>query len=176
VVAKTAAPGILHKSDVNGVMLRLGSEEAVATAYDDLAARLGPRVLISAMAKGQAELAFGLVRDEQFGSFVMVAFGGVWIEVLKDSQLAMAPLDPRQASQRIAALKMAKVLEGVRGAPRCDIEALVNAYVNLGRLAADLGAHIRELDINPVLVSERGAIAVDSLIVPMRAAESRHDH
>lgn len=174
-VAKTATPGILHKSDVGGVVLGLKSPDAVAAAYDDLAARLGPRVLLSGMAQGQAEMAFGLVRDPQFGSFVMIAFGGIWIEILKDSQLAMVPVDRDVAARRIAELKMARVLDGVRGAPPCDIEALIDTYVRLGALAADLGDHISELDINPVLVSESGVVAVDSLIVPAANRQVPHD-
>lgn len=172
VVLKTATPGILHKSDVGGVRLNLRDPEAVGEAYDTLAAKLGERVLVCEMAKGQVELALGLVRDAAFGSFVMVAFGGVWIEILKDSQLAMVPLDHEVAARRIAALKMAPVLDGVRGAPPCDREALINAVVCLGALATDLGDLIGELDINPVLVGETGVIALDSLIVPLAKGAS----
>ena len=172
VVLKTATPGILHKSDVGGVRLNLRDPEAVGEAYDTLAAKLGDRVLVCEMAKGQVELALGLVRDAAFGSFVMVAFGGVWIEILKDSQLAMVPLDHEVAARRIAALKMAPVLDGVRGAPPCDREALINAVVCLGALATDLGDLIGELDINPVLVGETGVIALDSLIVPLAKGAS----
>lgn len=175
VVLKTAAPGILHKSDVGGVKLDLRSPEAVAEAYDILAAKLGERVLICEMAKGQVELALGLVRDAAFGSFVMIAFGGVWIEILKDSQLAMVPLDHDVAARRIAALKMAPVLDGVRGAAPCDREALIDAVVRLGALAYDLGDLIDELDINPVLVGENGVTALDSLIVPLtKGASNAH--
>ena len=172
VVLKTATPGILHKSDVGGVRLNLRDPEAVGEAYDTLAAKLGERVLVCEMAKGQVELALGLVRDAAFGSFVMVAFGGVWIEILKDSQLAMVPLDHEVAARRIAALKMAPVLDGVRGAPPCDREALINAVVCLGALATDLGDLIGDLDINPVLVGETGVIALDSLIVPLAKGAS----
>ncbi len=177
-VAKTATPGILHKSDVGGVILKLQDEDAVAKAYDDLAARLGPRVLLCGMAEGQVEMAFGLVSDAMFGSFVMIAFGGLWIEILKDSQLAMAPVDADAARRRIAELKMAKVLDGVRGAPPCDMQALVDTYVRLGELAADLGNCIAEMDVNPVLVGPHGVVAVDSLIVPAssRAKGVPHGH
>lgn len=175
-VAKTAMPGILHKSDVGGVMLGIADADAAGRAYDDLSTRLGPRVLLTEMARGQAEMAFGLVSDAQFGSFAMIAFGGIWIEILKDSQLAMAPVDRAVAARRIASLKMSDVLNGVRGAPPCDTAALIDAYVNLGALARDLGAQIAELDINPVLVGEGGVIAVDSLIVPAPAVEAQHVH
>ncbi|NEY91798.1 acetate--CoA ligase family protein [Tabrizicola oligotrophica] len=175
-VAKTAAPGILHKSDIGGVKLGLKDEAALLAAYDDLATRLGPRVLLSAMASGQVEMAFGLVRDPQFGSFVMVAFGGIWIEVLKDSQLAMVPVDSDVAARRIADLKMARVLDGLRGAAPCDRAALIDTYVRLGALAADLGDLIAELDMNPVLVGPGGVVAVDSLIVPVAAHERSATH
>ncbi|MCV6596442.1 MAG: acetate--CoA ligase family protein [Mangrovicoccus sp.] len=165
-VAKTAEPGILHKSDVGGVILNIATAEEAAEAYADLAARLGPRVLLTAMVSGDVEMAFGLVQDPQFGSFVMIASGGVWIEILKDSQLAKAPVDADEAARRIADLKMAKVLDGVRGADPCDVPALIDAYIKLGALAADLSDWISEIDINPVLVSPHGVVAVDSLIVP----------
>lgn len=172
IVAKTATAGILHKSDVGGVILKLQTEQAVVQAYDDLATRLGPRVLLCSMAHGSAEMAFGLVSDPLFGSFVMVAFGGLWIEILKDSQLAMVPISEEMARQRIASLKMAAVLQGVRGAAPCDIDALAATYVRLGELAEDLGSHIAEMDINPVMVGPQGVIAVDSLIVPAQKSKS----
>ncbi|WP_333684504.1 acetate--CoA ligase family protein [Pontibaca methylaminivorans] len=168
-VMKTAQPGILHKSDVGGVMLGLDSEDAVVRAHDALAARLGPRVLLSAMVEGQAEMAFGLLRDAQFGSFVMVAFGGIWIELLRDSQLAMAPLGIEEARDMIGRLQLAPVLDGIRGAPPCDKAALADALVRLGDLANDLGDVIAELDINPVLVGEGDIIALDCLVVPVQA-------
>jgi len=164
-VAKTAEPGILHKSDVGGVVLNIQTTEDAVNAYKKIS-KLGSRVLFTSMEKGSAELAFGLVKDQKFGSFVMVAFGGIWIEVLKDSQLAMVPVDRKTAKQRISDLKMAKVLDGVRGAAPCDMEALIDTYVNLSNIAYDLGDYISELDINPVLVSSDGVVAVDSLIVP----------
>ncbi|WP_420548736.1 acetate--CoA ligase family protein [Curvivirga sp.] len=164
-VAKTAEPGILHKSDVGGVVLNIETIDQAKKAYEKIS-KLGPRVLFSSMHKGTAEMAFGLVQDEQFGSFVMVAFGGIWIEVLKDSQLAMVPVDQDVALRRINELKIAKVLDGVRGEPPCDKQALVNTYINLSNIAQDLGDYIAEMDINPVLVSPEGVVAVDSLIVP----------
>ncbi|WP_424830181.1 acetate--CoA ligase family protein [Ruegeria sp.] len=174
-VAKTAEPGILHKSDVGGVILNIANAGEAVEAYRTLSTNLGPRVLLSGMASGDAEMALGLVQDEQFGSFVMIAFGGVWIEILKDSQLSMVPVNADVASRRIADLKMAKVLEGVRGADPCDVPALIETYVRFGHLVADLGEHLSEIDINPVLVSPSGVVAVDSLIIPADAASSSED-
>jgi acyl-CoA synthetase (NDP forming) len=166
---KTAMPGILHKSDVGGVKLGISSDTDFAEAYGDLAGRLGKRVLISALAPSGIEMAFGLVQDASFGSFVMAAFGGTWIEYLRDRVLAMAPLDEASATQLLSELRLAKVLDGVRGAAPCDRAALVRTFVRLGELARDLGAQIAEMDINPVLVSAAGATAVDCLIIPRLA-------
>jgi acetate---CoA ligase (ADP-forming) len=168
---KTAMPGIFHKSDVGGVKLGVKSDTEFTAAYRDLAARLGDRVLISALAPAGIEMAFGLVQDASFGSFVMAAFGGTWIEYLNDRVLAMAPLDESSAGQLLSELRLAKVLDGVRGAPPCDRAALVRTFVRLGELARDLGAQIAEMDLNPVLVSAAGATAVDCLIIPRLARD-----
>lgn len=170
----------MHKSDVGGVVLNITDETQVQEVYAELSAKLGPRVLLSAMASGDAEMALGLVQDAQFGSFVMIAFGGLWIEILKDSQLAMAPVNRDIAERRISDLKMAKVLEGVRGADPCDVPALIDTYIRFGNLVTDLGDHLAEVDINPVLVSPTGVVAVDSLIIPSAASaaleEQAHEH
>ncbi|MGA8705479.1 MAG: acetate--CoA ligase family protein [Steroidobacteraceae bacterium] len=165
-VLKTAAPGILHKSDADGVRLGIGDDTALDAAYADIAGRLGPRVLLCAQVPATVEMAFGLLQDRSFGAFVLVAFGGVWIEYLRDSVLAMAPVDATLVARRISELRLARVLDGVRGAPPCDRNALVQLAVQLGVLAQELDGCIAEMDLNPVLVSARGAIAVDCLIVP----------
>jgi acyl-CoA synthetase (NDP forming) len=176
VALKTAMPGILHKSDVGGVRLGVANDEELAAAYRDIAGRLGSRVLVSALAPKGVEMAFGLVQDEAFGSFVMAAFGGTWIEYLKDRALALAPLDEATAAQLIDELRLAPVLAGVRGASPCDRAALLRICVKLGELAHDLGAQIAELDLNPVLVSAAGATAVDCLLVPRRAVGTGGGH
>jgi len=173
VVLKVVSAQILHKSDVGGVRLGIRSDTELAAAYHDVAGRLGRRVLISALAPVGIEMAFGLVQDADFGTFVMAAFGGTWIEHLKDRALAMAPLDESTAERLLSELRLAKVLDGVRGAAPCDRAALVRTFVQLGELARDLGAQIAEMDLNPVLVSAAGAIAVDCLIIPRRASCER---
>ena len=172
VVLKTAAPGILHKSEVDGVRLDIGDEQQLAAAYDEISTRLGPRMLVTARVPATVEMAFGLLQDEAFGAFVMIAFGGIFIEYLKDSVLAMAPVDAGLASQLVSELRMAAVLGGVRGAPPCDRAALIRTAVQLGVLAQELGSLIAEMDLNPVLVSPSGAVAVDCLIVPRGAGRA----
>ncbi len=166
VVVKTATPGVLHKTDVDGVVVGVGDEHALAAAYADLAERLGPRVLVSEQITMPVEMAFGLVRDQGFGSFLMVAFGGTWIELLGDTQLAMVPIDHDVAARHIAALALSPVLDGYRGRPACDRDAVIDAYVRLSRLAADLGPLVAEMDINPVFVGPDGVVAADGLVVP----------
>jgi acyl-CoA synthetase (NDP forming) len=168
-VLKTAMPGILHKTDLGGVRLGIGDERQLLSAYDELSARLGSRVLISTQVRGEVEMAFGLVHDEALGDFLLIAFGGIWMEYLQDSVLAMAPVDAELAAALVDGLRLAPVLRGVRGARPSDRAALVQTIVQLGALAQELGAWIAEMDLNPVLVSADGAVAVDCLIVPASA-------
>ncbi len=166
VVLKTAAPSILHKSDVGGVMLNLTDEDAVATAYADLAERLGPQVVVAPMTSPGVELALGVVRDPQFGSIVLVAGGGVFIEVLGDRQLGLVPIDQAIAEQMISKLAIKPILDGIRGRPALNVDAVAAALVSLSDLAADLGDLIAELDVNPLAVSTEGALALDALVIP----------
>jgi hypothetical protein len=158
VALKTAMPGVVHKSDVGGVRLGLADAHELAAAYEQISASLGARVLVSAMVPAGVEIAFGLVQDAAFGPFVMVAFGGTWIEYLHDRKLAMAPLTgPGGRAKLISQLRMAKVLQGVRGAAPCDQQALVHVFVQLSPAgSSELGACIAEMDLNPVIVSAHG--------------------
>src|SRR4029079_10179797 len=115
VALKTAAPGIQHKSDQQGVLLGLRHEDELRAAYQDLASRLGPAVLVAEMAPTGVEIALGLIRDPQFGPYLMVASGGIWIEVLKDRAVAMAPLDRVRAQRLIDRLRIRPLLDGKRG-------------------------------------------------------------
>ncbi len=169
VVLKTATPGIWHKSDVGGVALNLGDEAHLRAAYADLAGRLGPRVLLEPMVLPQVEMALGVVRDPQFGSMVLVAGGGVFIEVLGDRQLGMVPIDVPIAERMIGKLAVAPVLAGVRGRPGADRASVTRALVALSDLAADLGDLVGELDVNPLAVGVDGCVALDALVVPAAA-------
>ena len=168
VALKTAMPGIAHKTDVGGVRLNLADGAAVEVAYGHLRERLGARVLLSKMATGEVEMAFGVLSDRQLGPLVMVAGGGVFIEILKDRQVALAPMDLGSARRRIDALKMRRMLDGFRGSPACDIDGLATALTRLSVLAQDLGDLIEELDVNPVKVGASGCVAVDALVVPRK--------
>ena len=165
-VLKTAMPGIQHKSDVGGVALNLPDADAVRSAYDTMASSLGPRCLIAPMAPKGVEMVFGLVRDPQFGPMVLVGAGGIFVEVLKDSVMALPPFDTAFARSLLDRLQARPMLDGVRGVPAADIDALAETLARFSVLAATLGDRIAELDLNPVIAGPDGAIAVDALVVP----------
>ncbi|MEX2648914.1 MAG: acetate--CoA ligase family protein [Alphaproteobacteria bacterium] len=166
VVLKTASPAIAHKSDLDGVRLGLASDAQVATAYDDLAHRLGPRVLVAAMAGDGVEMIVGYTHDAQFGPLVVVGAGGTLVDVMRDARSMLAPVGPTEARSAIESLAVRPVLDGVRGQSAVDVGALVQTVVRLSVLAAELGDLIAELDINPVRVLRQGAVALDALVVP----------
>jgi acetate---CoA ligase (ADP-forming) len=165
VALKTAEAGVAHKSEVGGVRLGLDGPERLAAAYADLAARLGPRVLVAAMADPGVELALGVVADPQFGPLVMVAAGGVLVEVLGDRRFALPPVDHRQAMTMLDRLAVRPLLDGVRGAPPVDLDAVARAVVDLSALAVDLGDRLAVLDVNPLVAGPDGCVAVDALVV-----------
>jgi len=165
VALKTAQPGIHHKSDVDGVRLGLGDSDAVAAAYDDLADRLGPRVTVAAMAQKGVEIGFGLVRDAQFGPVIVVSAGGMLIEVLDDRVFALPPFGVAHAHRLIERLKVARLLDGVRGAPAADRDSLAGALSRFSVMAAALGDVILEMDVNPLIATPKGVMAVDALVV-----------
>jgi acyl-CoA synthetase (NDP forming) len=166
VVMKTAAPGIHHKSDVGGVKLGLEDAHAIREAYADLAERLGPEAVIAAIAPAGIEVALGVVRDPTFGPLVLVAAGGILVELLKDRKLALPPVDEAGARRLIDGLQMRPMLDGLRGAAASDVDALAVAISRLSVLAADLGDSLDALDVNPVIVSAKGCVAVDALVIP----------
>ena len=168
VAVKTAMPGVPHKSDVGGVRLGVDDSPSLEDAYGDLERALGPRVTVSRMAPAGVEIAFGIVRDPQFGPLVLVGAGGVLVEVMKDRRLAMPPLDEDRARALIDRLEIRPLLDGVRGQPPADVSALAGALVALSWLAHDLGERIYELDANPVICGPEGCVAVDALVIPRR--------
>jgi acyl-CoA synthetase (NDP forming) len=169
VVLKTAAPEVHHKTDAAGVRVGLGGGQEVSMAYVEMAARLGPHVTIEKMAPPGVEIALGMVHDATFGPLVLVAAGGVLVELLRDRRLGLPPLDEAAAMRMIDALRLRPVLDGARGSVPADVAALARAVSRLSVLAVELGDLIAELDANPVIVSPAGCLAVDALVVPSSA-------
>ena len=160
VVAKVVHPGLVHKSDIGGVRLGLGDVAALRSAATELLTLApGAQVMVQPQLEG-VQLAIGGLRDPAFGPLVMVGSGGVHVEVLDDVAFALAPLDDGQARQLIATLRGHALLTGARGAAPVNISAAAAVLRAVGDLVAAV-PEIAELDLNPVLVTATGAVAVD---------------
>ena len=169
VALKTDEPGIAHKSDAGGVHLNITGPAALADAYEDLAGRLGPRVAICEMAAPGTELILGMARDPALGPLIVVGAGGVLAEYLDERAVALPPVSRADAARMIAALRVAEILAGVRGQPPSDAGALADAIAAFSGLVADLGDHLDAFDVNPLICSPSGVLAVDALALPSRA-------
>jgi acetate---CoA ligase (ADP-forming) len=163
VALKTA--GVLHKSDVGGVVLGIENEAGLRRAYESMSA-LGEEVTVSAMAPPGIEVSVGFVRDPAFGPLVVVAAGGTLVELLGDRAIACPPLSRRRAGELVDSLRIRTLLDGWRGGPRVDIAALTDVVVAFGRMAVDLADVYDAVEANPVIVSPHGAVAADVLAVP----------
>ena len=175
VVLKTDEPGIAHKSDAGGVVLGLAGPAALAAAYQDLAERLGRRVLVCETIPAGPELALGLARDHELGPLLVVGAGGVLVELLADRAVALPPVGPEQARAMVGELRVAALLTGARGQPAADLDAVVAAITGLSQLAAELGDALEALDINPLICGPHGAVAVDALAIPRQGSHPPAD-
>jgi len=173
VALKIQSPQIPHKTEVGGVVLNLGSEAEIRAAYDELverACRLAPAatihgVLVQKMTPKGLEMALGIVRDPDFGPMMMVGLGGVHIEVLNDVVFELLPVRHNTALAMLKRLRGAALLDGVRGEPARDIEALATLMTKLSLLIERSGELIAEVDLNPVFVHAKGLDIVDAMIV-----------
>jgi acetyl-CoA synthetase (ADP-forming) len=158
VALKALARDLVHKSDAGGVVLDLASVRDLTAAIEDLQRRI-PSLdgfVVQRMERGEVELILGLVRDSQFGTQIVVGAGGVLVELLKDVAMAPVPLMEDGARDLLRALKVHALLQGVRGRPPLDVDAVVDVIARLSWLGHDLGTKLRELDINPLIVRRRG--------------------
>ncbi len=166
VVLKTAVSGIVHKTDQSGVKLNLIDEQALVGAYKDLASRLGPEVLVASMIEEPGvEMMIGMLRDEQFGSLVLLGFGGVNAESAKDAAYALPPFDAQTARRMVDSLRMRPLLDGQRGQAAPALDAFCEAAARFSVMVAEFGDALREIDLNPVIVSNKACVAVDALVV-----------
>jgi acyl-CoA synthetase (NDP forming) len=169
VAVKMNSPDVTHKSDVGGVLLNVKDEAGVRKAFRDLAGiagRLGARqggVLVSAMAAPGHEVIIGVLRDLQFGHAVMFGMGGTLVEVLRDVAFRIVPFSENDAAEMIEETRGAKLLGGVRGGRPADQAALRRLLVGISDLVARHG-EIDEMDLNPVIVHERGLTVVDARV------------
>jgi acyl-CoA synthetase (NDP forming) len=167
VVLKTAA-GAIHKTEASGIHLNLANQEELISAYKDLESRLGRRVVVQEMVTEGVELLFGVIDDPQFGPLLMVGSGGIFVEVMNDTQLIWLPTDAKKIEEAIRGLKFAEILDGVRGQEKSDLNAIVETALRLAQFAADCGDLIAELDINPLIAGPEDVVVADALIIPKK--------
>jgi acyl-CoA synthetase (NDP forming) len=163
IVLKAIGPHIIHKSDVGGVRLGLGSEHAVRDAFAALTAHLGDRaeaILVQPMVSGGIEMVVGGINDPSFGPVVMCGLGGVLVDVLDDTAFATCPLGDVGARTLIDRLKGRVCLRGFRGAAPADESAFRRLLISVSQLVHAC-PDILELDLNPVMALPSGAVAVD---------------
>ncbi len=163
VVMKIASPQIIHKSDAGGVKVNLANDQDVKSAFKEIVSNAKKYnkkaeikgVLIVEMVKGGKELIIGSKLESGMGPVIMLGMGGIYVEVLKDVTFKLAPVTDKEADDMIASIKMKKILEGVRGEKPSDKSKLSECIQKLSQLVTDF-SEIKELDMNPVLVMEKG--------------------
>jgi acetyl coenzyme A synthetase (ADP forming)-like protein len=163
VALKVAAGELVHKTDVGGVRLGLLSGDEVTAAFEEMATALGTRMggaVVQPMAAPGVETIVGIVQDPSFGPLVMFGFGGVATGLLGDRAFRLVPVTDRDAAELVLSVRAAPLLLGYRGAPPADLRALEDLVVRVGRLADEL-PEVAEMDLNPVIVSPSGVVAVD---------------
>lgn len=173
VVVKGCSPDVPHKSEWGLVKLDVRGAEAAGQAYGDFDKTLriaGARfagVIVARMVKGVREIMIGAHRDPVFGPVVVIGDGGKYVEAMPDVQLLLPPFTVDEARRALANLRIAPLLEGVRGDPPLDVDALCRAAVTVGLLMASPHADIASMDLNPVIVGARGegCQVVDALVV-----------
>jgi acetyl-CoA synthetase (ADP-forming) len=172
VVLKIVSPDIIHKSDAGGVMVNLKRKAEVQHAYGKIlenakkykATAKIAGVLVQEMAPQSTEVIVGAIKDPQFGQTLMFGLGGVFVEILKDVTFRIAPITRGDAEEMVTGIKAYPLLKGYRNTPPTDIEAIISILLNVSCLVMD-NPQIKELDLNPIIVYEKGAKTVDARII-----------
>jgi len=163
VALKIISPSIVHKSDLGGVRLNLGSAQEVADAFDLMMLRINKHapnaiiggIYVEKMAEKGLEVIIGMTRDPQFGPMLMFGLGGIFVEVMKDVTFHLAPITENEAVQMLQSTRSYELLQGKRGLKEVDIHAIAVALQRLSQLTTDF-PQILDLEINPLIVGEVG--------------------
>ena len=169
VALKVVSPEILHKTEVNGVLLNLRNEPDVAEAFSRLTSlqRDGRRIeglLVYPFQPHDIELFAGMLRDAQFGPVITFGLGGIWIEAFRDVAYGIAPLSLKEAEEMIQSIQGASILSGIRGRKPADLRALGELLARLSRMVLE-EPEIREIDLNPVFPLEKGFFIADARVI-----------
>lgn len=169
VVLKVRSPAIIHKTDVGGVQLGLEDEEAVRLAYRGMMEKarlidMGAQATVQAMALPGLEILVGMTTDVQFGPVIAFGLGGIMVELYQDLTFRQIPLLESDAADMLHTIKGKAVLQGYRGFPAVNRNALIDILLHVSRLV-ESEPRIKEIDLNPVLAYPDGALAVDARVV-----------
>jgi acetyl-CoA synthetase (ADP-forming) len=171
VVMKGCAPEITHKTERDLIRTDIRNDTEALDAFQGIMAGMNSgkgAVLVQEMIRGKRELVVGLIRDPQFGPCVMFGLGGIFTEILKDVSFRLAPLEKRDALEMMQEIKAHKILDAVRGMEAVDREALSEMLINVGKIGMENDT-VKEIDINPVIISGNRPVSVDALIVLQEA-------
>jgi acyl-CoA synthetase (NDP forming) len=172
IVLKIVSPDIIHKSDVGGVIVGLKDSNDVRNGYEQILKNVQKHtpnarilgILVQEMAPPGTEVIVGAIKDPQFGPAVMFGLGGIFVEVLKDVTFRVAPITEDEACEMIGEVKAYPLLKGYRNTPPADIEAITKILLSTSKLVTDY-PKIKEMDLNPIIVYEKGAKTVDARII-----------
>jgi len=166
-VLKACSAEIAHKTEKGLIRVDVRNEEEAKTAFNEIVQRMNRdrgAVLVQQMIKGQRELVIGLTRDPQFGPCVIFGLGGIFTEILEDTVFRVAPLEKFDALDMMHEIKSRKILDAVRGLEAVNRDLLAEMLITVGRIGIE-NENIREIDINPVIISKGKPVAVDALVV-----------
>ena len=164
-VLKTAVKDVFHKSELNAVYLNIESQEVLLESYKELQTNLPGDSLVAPMIESNGiEMILGMTTDQQLGPMVTIGFGGYYAEALKDVVTLMPPFSKETAKKAILSLKMNPLLNGYRGSEAVDIDAFSELASRFSVIAVEFKEQIREIDLNPIILSKDNCIAVDALI------------
>lgn len=170
-VLKGSSTKIAHKTEKGLIKVDIRNKEEAREAFTEIMGAMDVddgAVLVQEMVKGQRELVVGLTRDPQFGPCVMFGLGGIFTEILKDISFRVAPLEKRDALEMMQDIKGHKILEAVRGMEAADLDRLAEILIAVGNIGLEHEA-IKEIDMNPVILSGSRPIVVDALVVLEKA-------
>ncbi len=172
VVMKISSPDILHKTDIGGVRVGINSKKEAEDAFTEItinARRFMPSAFINGVTvyemlpKGK-EVILGITYDRTFGHMIMFGLGGIYVEILKDVSFRIVPVTESDAREMIQEIRTYPLLKGARGEKPADIDSIIDSIIRLSNLSTDFHV-IQELDINPLVVYEKGAVALDARII-----------
>ncbi len=166
-VLKGCSAEVAHKTEKGLIKVDIRQEEEAKAAFSEIMAGMNGAsggVLVQEMVKGQRELVAGLTRDPQFGPCVMFGLGGIFTEILRDVSFRLAPLEKRDAMEMMQEIQGRKILDSVRGMEEVDKNTLAEILITVGRIGLE-NDYVKEIDINPLIISGNKPVAVDALIV-----------